>query len=522
MAKQLFLQLPWLGGLNTSLDESMIGANQLTVADNLVFDTRGSRRKREGIDHDWDSGSDAAAALVGLHDFWYGTSSKTQRILSVSNARAVYSYSGGTRTTLTVAGTAWSGTLTSCSIITFNNLAIIAISGSGNVLKKYSGSGDVEDLDGTPPAASILREHHGRIWCNDKTNLDRLHFSPVHDHTKWNGSGDSGAIDIGVGDGDPEGITAIFPTFKGDLFVAKKTKLYRISGYSPETYQVSLVSSGIGCVSHNSIAAIDQDDMMFVSERGIHSLVATANYGDFASNFVSADIQKTFNDDLSRSRLKFSVGAYNPQINSVAFAVSGSGASTNDRVYLYHLPSKSWYRWPSISCESMIVASDTDQKRFYFGTSTTRVSKSFTGANYDVSSSGTNTAISFQITTGYIAPDNNPYSMKAFKRFILYYKPAGNHTIAVNMHVDNMSLSSENSLTFSETAGTDLLGSTFILGASILGYSVVMGPYSKMVDGIGRGFKLDITQTGTNQEVEIQGFGIEFEPAGEAADVILR
>lgn len=522
MATQLFQQLPWLGGLNTSLDESMIPPNQLTVANNLIFDTRGSRKKREGINHNWDTGTTASAPLVGLHEFWFGTTSKTQRLIGISSARAIYSYSSGTRSTLTDAGTAWSGTLSSACMVTFNNRTIMAVSGSGNVLKKYTGSGNVEDLDGTPPQASILRSHQGRLWTNDKTNIDRLYYSAPNDHTLWNGAGDSGGFDVGVGDGDPEGITAIFPTFKGDLFVAKKTKLYRISGTAPENYEVTLVSSGIGCVAHNSIAPVDQDDIYFISERGIHSLSATIAYGDFESNFVSADIQRTFNEDLNRGRFKYSFGAYNPQINSVAFAVTSEAATNNDTLYLYHIPSKAWYCWPSISCTSMVVANDSDKKRFYFGTATTRVSKSFNGTVYDVSPSGTNTAISFRVTTGIIFPDNSAYTMKAVKRFILFYKPSGQHSITVGVKLDNLRLSPENSISFSETSSTDLLGSTFILGTSALGYSVVLGPYSRMIDGVGRGFKVDITQTGTNEEVEIQGFAIEFASAGVSPEVYLR
>lgn len=64
---QLFLQLPWIGGVNTSIDEAMIPSNQLTVADNVVFDTRGSRRKREGISYDWDDGTDTAHSVVAIY-----------------------------------------------------------------------------------------------------------------------------------------------------------------------------------------------------------------------------------------------------------------------------------------------------------------------------------------------------------------------------------------------------------------------------------------------------------------------
>ena len=567
----------------------MIPQNQLSIADNILFGVRGSRKKRDGINHDWDSVADGSTSIVGLHDFWFGTTAKTQRMISIGSDRTVRSYNSGTATSLTDSGTAWSGTLDQASMVTYNNRCFMAVSGANNVMKMYPGSGTVTDVgfiitdisvasptvvtatghglttgnsviitgsnstpsingthtitvtspdtftivvnvtvqgtrgtvtlaDGVPPKASIMREHLGRLWTNDKSNVDRLHYCETSNHTQWQGQGDSGAIDIGVGDGDPEGITAIFPSFKGELFVAKRTKLYRISGYEPETFQVTLVSEGIGCVSHNSIAAVDQDDVLFVSERGVHSLSATDRFGDFEGAFASADIQGTFNDDLNRSRLRYSWGAYCSQINSVAFAFATIGNSTNDVVYLYNVPQKSWYRWPNLSCESLIVANDSDRKRFYLGTNTSRVSKTLNDTNYDVDSAGDNQAINPKVTTGIIYPTGSPYSQVALKQFILYYRPEGTHTLTATVRMDNLTLSTENILTFSNTTSGDLLGSTFILGTSLLGSTSVLISTARMIDGIGHGFKVEITQSGVDQALEIQGFAIEYEEAGTAGE----
>jgi hypothetical protein len=647
----IFKQMPWTGGLNTSLDEATIPAHQLTVADNVVFATSGSRKKREGIKHNWDvaatevftvtlpaaasittgqywtcssptvnyyvwynkdagggdpapatktaievaivtgdtaaqvatktaaavaatgsalvfsatadsatvtvttlvagactnaanvdvggtptftttrDGISTSASIVGLHDYWFGSTTRSQRIVAVTSDRKVYVYNAGTRTELTVAGTAWSGTLTSCSMTTFNNKVIIAVDGSTNVVKYWDGNSasSVDDLPGTPPLASVVGQHLGRLVLNDKGNPDRAHYSPTHDHTQWNGAGDSGAVDIGVGDGDPIGITAFFPTFKGELFIGKRTKLYRVSGYAPETLAISKVSDSIGVASHNSITPVDQDDVMWVSEKGVHSLAATANYGDFEASYVSQDIQKTFSDEFDRSRLKYVWGAYLNNINSVAFSFTEESSlgrtltntSVNNTVYLYNVVNKAWYRWPDLPCQSLIVAGDSDKRRFYFGSHTGRVSKSFNGTNYDISSSGTNTAISFRVVTGQIFPDGDAYTSKAFKKFILFYKPSGTHTVSATIKVDNIRANAENSLNFSETGSSALLGSTFTLGTSELGYEVLLGPYTRTVDGVGRGIKLTIEQNTIDEAVEIQGFGLVFEPAGTPADIRL-
>ncbi len=534
---QLFQMLPWVGGLNTALDEALIPPNQCTVLDNVIFDTRGSKKKRPSIKHNWDDATSGSTSILGLHDYWYFNGTiMVHKIVAVASDRAVYSYDPdtGARTTLTLDGgaTAWTGTLTSVSMLTFNNKLFIATSGATNVLRMWDPVADtnvMKDCPGTPPKPSILREHLGRMFCNDKASRDRIHYSPTSDHTQWNGVDDSGAFDIGFGDGDPEGITAIFPTFKGNLFIAKRTRLYRMSDYAPETFQISLVSSGVGCVSHNSAVAIDQEDVYWVSEKGVHALSATANFGDFESSFVSGDIQKTFNEDVSKSRLAFVQAAYLPNINSVAFCFTESSglnrtltsASVNNAVYLYNVPLKAWYRWSDIPCSSVLVANDSDKKRFYFGTHTSRVSKAFHTTNYDISSAGVSLAVRMRIVTGLVFVDNSPYTMKALKRFILFYKPRGTHTITANVKIDNTSLSPENSLSFSETASSALLGSTLVLGTSALGYDVVLGPYVRHVDGVGRGVKITIEQTGTNEEAEIQGFALEYESAGSSPEVFL-
>jgi hypothetical protein len=606
----LFQMLPWVGGINTSLDPAMIPPNQLVTCDNVIMDTRGSKRKRDGINFNWDGSSSGAQNVVGLHDFWFGTSSKTQRQVAVFSDRTVYSYSGGTRTQLTVAGTAWSGTLTSCSMVTFGNKLFIAVSGAGNVVKYWDGTNSLQDLyanynnvslsrassgttrtlvfsaafgNGDPaaivgstvivaggpstyngtwtvatistttvandtitytasssltegtttdtaiqvgkpgPTCSILREHFGRIFGDDKTNKDRLHFSQTFDPFQWLGGGDSGARDIGVGDGDPIGINGISPTFKGNLFVGKKTKLYRCSGdpMSAEWY-VEKVSDSLGFASHNGIAPIDQDDVFFVSDKGIHSLEATQQYGDFQSQYVSIDIQKTFNESFNRSRLGNVWGAYLANINSVAFAFSSLGSSVNDSLYLYHIPGKAWYTWSNIKCESLIVANDSDKRRFYIGSNTGRVAKTFNGTNYDISASSTHTAISYHLKTGLIYPGNNPTLSNGFKRLYLHYKPTGTYSLTATAKVDNFSIPTENILVFSDNSSGDLVGSTFVTGSSVVGYDAIVSTYSRVIDGYGKGVTIEISQSGVDQTVEIQGYSIEYEPSSLATEVFLR
>lgn len=616
---KLFQQFPWVGGVNTSVDDSMIPPNQLVQADNVIFDFRGTRRKREGIKYNFDDRDNSSNNEYGLFEFWFGTSSRQKKFVSINANKQIYSYTtGGISTLILDGGLPWTDITDQFSFLTFNNKMFVATTGANNLIKQWDGSSpavqDVKntynhtiqgtgrsslgttrtlvlestfkglngdyiivenatgpnaafyngtyqvtslsttnvtndtitytaalpltegptadadmDINGTAPLASIIREHLGRIWTNDKTNRDRLHYSGTNNHEQWLGFGDSAALDIGIGDGDPEGITAIFPSFKGELFVAKKTKLYRISGYSPETFVVKLVSSGIGCIAHNSIVQVDQDDMFFVSEKGIHSIAATANFGDFNSSYISADIQKTFNENFSKSRLKYVQGGYLPTINSIVFAFTDSNLpnainttlTVNNSLWFYNIQFKMWYRWPDIPCQSLMVATDGDKKRFYFGAHTGRILKSFSGNNSDLDYNGDKMSIKFKCVTGQISLDNNIYTVKGFKRFILYYKPQGVDPITVTIRIDNIEQDPVNILEYNEIALGILLGIDFILGDSELGFNARLAAYTRSIDGFGHSCRIVIEESG-DQPVEIQGFGIEYEDAGTAPEVILR
>lgn len=518
--KHTFKQFPWNGGKNTSLDPATVPPNQVIKADNVLFATRVSRQKRFSFDRDWDAETDNSDLVIGHHDYWYGTSGiKTHVQVAIHDSKTVYSYDAddGTRSADLFAGTAWSSDITQATTMTFNNDLIIAVDGTGNILKRWDGT-TFEDLPGTPPQASMLGEHLGRMWTNDKTDVDRLHYSTTGDGEEWNGLGDSGAIDIGTGDGDPDGITAIFPSHKGFLYVAKRTKLYRIEGFYPETFRPVLVSNGIGCVGPNAVAQIDEDDIFFVSQKGVHSLAATEKYGSMEETYVSFDVQEDFDNLYVKSRLKFAWAAYLPQLNSIGFTFTDKTKDqtfVSNTIALYNIPLKSWYDWPD-TAQTLIRVDDSDRERFYFGTNTGRIVKTNTGRNEDTSSVGANQPILYTIKSGLVYVDNDPYTVKAFKGFGLFYSPRADSIITVTIRIDDNPVQS---IAFDAGAGGDKLDSTFILDTSVLGAIGVSQPQVKSIDGYGRGLQFTITQSGNQEEVEIQGYFIDWEPTGTAAEV---
>jgi hypothetical protein len=529
---KLFEVIPWTGGINTNQNAGLIDPTQLTIADNLMFIHEGAKQIREGIEFGWDDGLAEGEKIVGLTQFYYesGTGTKASILVGVSSNQKIYSYNtNGDRTELTFeAGqVAYSDSINFATFVTIGSRLIICVDGEDNVVKYWEGPGnEVKDLP-EAPKASICAEHLGRLWLNDKSDVDRVHYSQTGDTEKWQGQGDSGALDIVPGDNDSHGITTIFPTFKGDLHVAKRTKIYRISGLWPETFAVNTVSDGIGCIAHNSAVAVDNDDIFFCSERGVHSLVTTSNYGDFKSKFLSRDIHPTYTNDFGKEFFQNLHGVYLPELQSVGFNFQQDEYEVGqcpNTIWFYHITQRAWYRWPNIACNCMSVVQDTDRKRLYLGGGNdetggtgNKVSKALTGDFKDILPDDTEVPIDMLLKTGIIYLEGR-YLVKAYKKFAVYYQPEDTHVLNVSVRIDNHS---QQNLTFSAEIATDTLGVDFILGQSVLGTDIVLSPYTRPIDGYGRGIQITMSQSTVDTFVEIQGFAIEYENAGTAQEVVI-
>lgn len=458
-----------------------------------------------------------AYPIVLIKDYWRFTgSANTQSIVAATSQPLLFKYdTAGRRTAIAKDGaaTARAGTATQQCSVVFNERLIIGQSRQNNTPIKYDPATDADwvDLPGSPPDFSVCTVFLNRVWTNDKDNPDRLHYSATGNEAKWLGADDSGALDIRPGDGDPVGITTIF-AFKGRLFVGKKGKMYQIAGDSPENFQVLDVSSGLGAEAQLAGAAVDQEDFIYVSSKGVHSLATTSNYSDFQATYLSAKIQPTFNE-WQRSRLGNAQAVYVPTLNSVAFGISESDANQADNIYLFNVENKEWYRWPDVSAQALAVVQLSSTPSLFIGTDDSRIIKAQNGEYTDFDT----TAIRYRIKSGTIYPDQAPMSLKRFHRVTLFFRPVGTYSATVKVKIDNYA---EQQLVFNQVSEGDLLGSTFILGSSILGSSAQFAPFTLPIDGLGRGCTIEVEQTGTDEQLAVYGYAIEWEPADISQETI--
>lgn len=522
--KHSILQLiPWPAGKNLSQSPALIANTESVVNENTVTESRESLLPREGLNLNWDTvTADNDKPLWG-HDYWFTTGfSKSHKMVTVTEAGKVYAYTfAGDRTDISDGPVS----ATYADMLTFGNFLLIAITATNTNESKFKIWNGVDatcdDLvdndnfnedDQLPPKCSILQEFEGRVVCNDLERKDRLHFSETFNPFKWNGSGDSRVLDIGQGDGDPDGIVAIFPAFKGQLFVAKRTKLYRVFyNAALDTYGQEEVSSIIGCESHHAVAAVDTDDVYWISQKGIHRLSATDSYGDFESSYVSYKVQPEFNERVERANLQAAVARYVPELNSVFYALTTDGESNNNELWVHNIEKDRWSTWPSIDAVCMVAVQDSDARRLYLGRTDGRFTKTQTRIYVDENADGSFSPYNMRVKTGIILPQQSPTLMTAFKKVGLYYQPLDTHSITLNFRVDNYPAQSR---VFSNEAGIDVLGTDFEIDTSLLGRSAVGGQYLLTVDGHGRGCEIELIQTIDREYVIIDGLLIEWAPIG--------
>lgn len=411
--------------------------------------------------------------------------------------------------------------INSTSFLAMNEKCLITFDGIGNFPKVFdpvTSLTEIRGAKGACPNAKFVCEkmHNGQAWMNDKTENERLHYCATYNFDRWNGYDDSGVLNIGYGDGDPDGINAILPPFKGTLFVSKRNSLYRVDGVSAESYTINVVSSsaGVGCVGHTAVAAVDLDDVYYMSYKGVNSLAAVAAYGDFNSSFISQKIQNAFSN-WTPNRLKYTSAKYIPTLNSVFWSVaSGQYDDDNqDVLYVYNTKFKEWHIWPNIEAKSIGSFDDSGTQKLLIGRYDGRVDEAQIGDYVD----HTTSAIQYTIKSGTIYVDGNPNTIKAYKKLGFIFRPKGDYTFTATAKIDNYS---QQALSFSQVSGGARLGEDFILGESLLASANVLAPHLLPIDGIGRGIVVKVENNGADQQVEIYGLVIEWEPAGEAQETI--
>lgn len=500
------------GGLSSE-NAIAVSQNKMVIADNILVGTAPTRRKRGGMEKYHTGTFDQTASypasgqpIRGVIEFWRTASLAGNPISDIFLHQTTKVWSIDDRTTVAVDRT---GALTLAttgipSYQPFNQKLYFCSTVNADGYNKWTGSGNASSA--TPPAdgaGKYLCAHLGRMIMAGNNDFPfRVYFSSALEPENWSSIAPSNATSLDLDDnGDPQGITGIV-SFQGRLYVFTRRSTYEVTGTTPSDFVVTRISDGIGCIGHASIATVP-NDVIFSSDRGVHSLRQVSSGRQTETTFLSRDIQKMWTDLVNATRFGQFMASYDETINSyVVTVVSGSDTGNSDCL-VYNIEFGTWTQWKEINARSISIAYISNKKQLIIGRENGTLSYLGRPTRQDF---GNNFSARFK--TGTLYPGGDFAIEKKFLNITVLASASAPATVTISWDIDGLR-GGTNQYTLS--SGDDLLGSTFVLGQSILGIGQYL-PYTTHIGQAGVGIQLDFSIQSAG-DVEFYGFILEVDDA---------
>ena len=477
----------------------------LVDAENCIYELDGGPHKTPGTTKLNSTVLEAGAVIKGLFDFWIsgvGGSSTQHRVLHAST-KIKRDDADGVFTDL------FTGLVSDAvpSYAILEDLLVIASDAVADAPKSWDGT-TAQNLAGTPPNFSFAETHQNRMWAAGvPTTPSRLHFSALLDPADWIGAG-SGNIDIDPNDGDR--ITAI-ASHKNELWVFKgphKGSIHRITGSAPtgdDAFARTTFIKGLGAVGHNTIFRF-RDDLGFIwSDGTVHSLAATAAFGDFNEAALSRPINKYIREHLNFNRLKHAWAQNWTDFGFVLFALPVDGSSTNNILLMMDYRFTNgvrWAPWPAFAggaLTSVVDQTSSDRRIVMLGGNDGFVRKLGQAAR---SIDGA-TSIGIKVTTPHLTY-GSPIVMKTISRGSIGMAPKNDGSITFGWERDDFAQQTKTV----DQGGTDVLApaaaNQFTLGTSTLGGARFVDRFFDLEEGGEfRSVQYQVSNAVNNEDVEI-------------------
>lgn len=523
-----------LAGLNVTDNQLLVPPNEMVDADNILVGSTLARKKRSGQAYFCTDASDEGATyptnplnnsgndgdpILGVYEFLRYTASGTESDLVVRQGTKVWAISGRTGAATDITGALVLPSGGRITFQTFEGVLYWVGTGSGGTpegYNKWTGSGNATAItggvtlppDGTP---QFILAHGGRMWAWGVPDYPyRLYYSEFYDAETWatavygatGTAAEAGSLDLDPF-GDPIGINGGV-SFQDRLYIFMRRARFEITGNTINNFVVKTVSKKIGCVGHHTIVVVG-DEVVYASERGPELLMSSDKAIESVNTPISKKIKRIWNEGLDRARyLQFSA-CFDEQEGLYLLSAPSLGSTANDVILAYNLDAQVWSGvWSGhkarcltnylVSGVNKVLAGREDGVLSLLGESTlTDLGEPFTA----------------RFKTGMLFPGEEIDIQHVWKSVTLLASSLGNGSLVINAYVDGRLVKTH---TLNLTPGSDVLGSTFILGESVLsGGSFVPRTFS--VEGQGYGLQLEVIFNTTN-EVEVYGFIVEAVPAG--------
>lgn len=266
------------------------------------------------------------------------------------------------------------GTWTFDSSFSFTDqLNLDSIQANG-LLYSFNGTDIMKSWDGstwtTVSNGKILKYgayYNNRLWGVDPSSPDKFWWS-VSGSADFSSSG-SGSLQVFPGSGAQ--ITALH-VFQNSLYVWLNGAIKGIFKVDPDpavanNFTITLVTNTIGCVSHRSVAQIE-NDLYFASDDGIYTLGAVAYFTNIRTTNKSLRMQTVF-DSMSGTSKQRLVGKYFNFKYHLFYPLYGG---QNDSCLVYDIRYQALQDWRNIAAQDASTFTDsTKTTRLYFGHPTT-------------------------------------------------------------------------------------------------------------------------------------------------------
>ena len=514
------------GGWATDFGPSSdVGPNQagdvvlpfLTEAENVYFELDGGPHKIGGTSKVNSTVIESGQEIRGLFDYWRQGTGGTP-----AQQRVVYA---GTKILADAADGVFVAIKTGleddkvpCFTVFMDSL-ILSSDSVVDVPMTYDGT-TVSNLGGTPPQFSFSCVHKNHVWAAGvATNPSRLYYSRTLNADDWTHA-TSGSIDIDPEDGDR--ITAI-ASHKNDLWVFKgpyKGSIHRITGSAntgSDSFARITFIDGLGAVSQNTLFRF-RDDLGFMwSDGTIHSLAATAAYGDFNEFALSRPIHRYIREHVTHNQLRRAWAATNVNKSQVVFTLPVDSSATPNLVLSmdYSRQAVWWAPWPALNAYSVArVIDSTNQPVLMIGGNDGYVRRTDI-ANRAIDGA---TAITYKVSTPALNYGSS-IVMKTMASASLGISPRGNYDIRLGWTRDD-----EAQQTQSVTqGGGDVLGAAdanqFTLDTSTLAGAQFVDRFMELEEGGEfRSVAYQVYNSGLNEDVELHSISAQIEIGAQSTE----
>jgi hypothetical protein len=507
------------GGLNVADSPLIISPSEMTKAENISIAQTLARRKRPGQEA-YHTGSYAGTLsypvigpgnpIRGNVQYWRSLSGTGQNVEDVFLHQGTKVWSIENRTSPAIDRTgALSLSLTGIpQYQVFEGQLYFTSSNPADGYNKWNGldiaPGPAQAA--TPPPdgpGKYLSTYGGRMLMGGNPDFPyTVYVSAAYDAEDWT-SNDTTSFQLDY-DGDPEGITAIFPAYQGEVYIATRRSIYRLSCTDPgdiNTYFLQKITKGIGCVSARTVVATP-NDILWMSDRGVHSLKKLVVSDQTDIQFLSRDIQPIFTRQLANTLLEQAEATWDENENLYILTVPSSGQTTNDVILAYNLNYGYWTTWTGINARSISNVLIQNKQYPMVGKENGKLNILRDDIMTD---EGQGFAASFK--TGKIFPGGDITKQWHFVSITILASATTTTNVQLNWYVDGVNQTVSSGDAFSLGQGSDLLGSTFILGQSRLGIGRFL-PRRVTVGETGYNIQLEVVASGTS-DIEFYGFILE-------------